>query len=145
MLVSASHPQRFRSNWSGLDLSIRMFKSRGWDQWRRAKGENWDNWNRITIKNDLKKSNPGDSNVQSRSGSTTVTGHSLIPPSFRGDYMPGSQVVQRIGGGNTGTSQYTMGPQRSPLSFSLHHISLCSFQLPIFLLPEKRSFFQSQE
>ena len=28
------------------------YGSRGWDGWRRAKGENWDNYDRITIKND---------------------------------------------------------------------------------------------
>ena len=65
-------------------------------------------------------------------------------PVFQGEITgPGLQVARR-------TQEVTVaqpalhGYPEVPLPSCLHHISLCSSQLLIFLLPDKRSFFQSQ-
>lgn len=52
------------------------------------------------------KSYPSDSNVQPRSGSTTLTGCAWVSPQFLGEItLPGLQVAGRIWGGNNRTSQ----------------------------------------
>lgn len=55
--------------------------------------------------------------------------------------MPGSQVAQRIGGGNTGTSQHTMGTQRSLFLFPFTTFPSALSNFPLSYFPKREVSF----